>query len=109
MPEVRGTIHAGICGFVTNVSASYDEQTVNLTVVSSCEKIRGLAERFRPVDPILEITQGWDGCIMAESRSALRGCCSGCVVPAGIFKTVQVAAGLALPQEASVSIHRENQ
>lgn len=108
MPTINGTIHAGICGFETKVTASSDGDTVHLGIDSQCEKIRGLAVRLEPVDPIMEITQGWDGSILSAARVALRGCCSGCLVPAGIFKTVQVAGGLALPQEASVTIRRED-
>ncbi len=108
MPTIHGTIHAGVCGFVTNVTAASDGDAVRLGIESQCEKIRGLAERLEPVYPIMEITQGWDGSILSAARGALSGCCSGCIVPAGIFKTVQVAGGLALPQEASVTIRRED-
>ncbi|MFW5857735.1 MAG: DUF6951 family protein, partial [Planctomycetota bacterium] len=31
-------------------------------------------------------------------------CCPGCVVPAGVFKAMQVAAGLALPKDAAITV-----
>ena len=49
--------------------------------------------------------RGGDGDIHQAVRSTLKGCCSGCAVPVGIFKAMQVAAGLALP--APLSIHIE--
>jgi hypothetical protein len=36
----------------------------------------------------------------------LKGCCAGCVVPCGIFKTVQVAGGVALPAPVAIDIRR---
>jgi len=40
-------------------------------------------------------------------RAVLKGCCSGCAVPCGIFKAMQVAAGLALPAPASIEIVKD--
>ncbi|MGB9596019.1 MAG: DUF6951 family protein [Candidatus Poribacteria bacterium] len=34
----------------------------------------------------------------------MKGCCSGCAVPVGIFKSMQVAAMLALPMDISIKI-----
>jgi len=99
-------IQAGICGFITNVSAaSADQQNVTFAVESNCEKIRALAEKLKdiqPVDAFQEISPADDGKIMGVVRDALKGCCAGCAVPAGIFKAMQVAAGLALPKDISV-------
>lgn len=107
MSAVRATIQAGICGFVTDVVArSEDEQNVQFAVESTCEKIRELAERLPAVDAYEELGSGFDGQVHGAVRASLRGCCSGCIVPAGIFKAMQVAAGTALPRDASVCFER---
>jgi hypothetical protein len=31
-------------------------------------------------------------------------CCAGCAVPAGLFKAMQVAAGLALPKDITIRL-----
>jgi hypothetical protein len=39
-------------------------------------------------------------------RGALRGCCSGCVVPPAIFKAMQIAGGVALPGDPAMHFER---
>jgi hypothetical protein len=107
MTAIRATIDAGICGFITEVTAiSADEQTVEFSVASPCERIQGLAKRLPTVDAFREIGMGFEGAVHKAVRESLKGCCSGCVVPAGVFKAMQVVAGLALPKEASMTFAR---
>ena len=104
----RTTIHAGVCGFSTTVAAHSDDmQMVSLKIVSDCEKIRGLAGALDcPIDAYQEIGNGSDGTVLKAARNHLSGCCAGCVVPSGIFKSVQVAGGVALPAPISMTIER---
>jgi hypothetical protein len=44
--------------------------------------------------------------VLKAARAHLKGCCAGCAVPSGIFKTVQVAGGVALPAPISITIER---
>ena len=104
--KANAEIQAGICGFVTHVSAeSEDNQNVNYEIKSNCEKIEALAaklNKIQPVDAFQEISPTGEGKIMPVVRETLKGCCAGCVVPAGIFKAMQVSAGLALPKDISI-------
>jgi hypothetical protein len=105
--QSRAVIEAGVCGFETFVTAiSDDMQNVSFEIESDCETIRSLAERLHPVDAYQEIGQGFDGDVHQAVCSTLKGCCSGCVVPSGIFKAMQVAAGLALPAPISIEIEK---
>lgn len=104
---VKATINAGVCGFTTLVTADSDDmQNVSFKIESDCENILKLAELISVVDGYEEIGAGFDGKIHTTVRENLRGCCSGCVVPCGIFKAMQVAAGLALPSPVSISIEK---
>ena len=105
---IHTTINAGVCGFHTTVDARSDDmQLVSLQIASECEKIRGLAEALMaPIDAYQEIGDGSDGVVLKAAHVLLKGCCAGCVVPSGIFKTVQVAGGVALPAPISVTIER---
>ena len=104
---VKTTIHAGICGFTTTVVATSDDmQNVTFEIESDCDNIRSLTEGFPMVDGYSEIGAGFDGIIHQAVRDTLKGCCSGCIVPCGIFKSMQVAAGLALPAPASIEIEK---
>jgi hypothetical protein len=103
----KAIINAGICGFKTTVIAESDEmQMVSFNIESDCENIVKMAVDFPIADAYSEIGSGFDGELHKVFRGSLRGCCSGCVVPCGIFKAMQVAAGLALPTEASIELEK---
>jgi hypothetical protein len=108
MSAVVGTIKAGVCGFVTEVTAtSEDQQHVCLQVESTCDNINGLSGALPPeLDAYAELGSGFDGQLWTTIRSCLKGCCSGCVVPAGLFKAMQIAAGLALPRAAGIEFEK---
>jgi len=104
-------IDAGVCGFKTQAKASgEDDQHVVFEVASDCENIRRLAAALKerePVDAYQEISPAAEGALMQVVRATLRGCCAGCAVPAGLFKAMQVAAGLALPKDVSIRLLKE--
>jgi hypothetical protein len=75
---------------------------VDFEIESDCDKIRLLALDFPTVDGYQEISVGFEGVIHQRVRGILRGCCSGCIVPAGLFKAMQAAAGLSLPVDAGI-------
>ncbi len=99
-------IDAGICGFQTMVKAECnDDQHVVLQIESNCDKIKLLAEaihQFNPVDAYQEILPTAQSQILKSAAEILTGCCAGCIVPAGIFKAMQVAASLALPKDMQI-------
>lgn len=102
-------IHAGVCGFRTTARARSDDmQNVTLEVSSTCKKISAMAARLGVIDAYQEIGAGFDGAVLTAARASLQGCCAGCVVPGGIFKTVQVAGGVALPAPISITMERRD-
>ena len=102
---VKTRVEAGICGFVTEIEASSeDSQHVSFKVVTDCEKIKNLSEKLTSYDAYNEIRDGFDGELFKAIRSELKGCCSGCAVPVGLFKSMQVVAMLALPKNISITI-----
>lgn len=103
-------IEAGVCGFRTQATAASDDgQLVTFSVDTDCDKIGQLAAALadrQPLDAFQEISPAGEGVFMATVRETLTGCCSGCAVPAGIFKAMQVAAGLALPKDISICLSK---
>ncbi len=102
-------IDAEICGFITNVkTASDDEQMVQFQIESTCDKIKKLAfiiMKHNPVDAFSKISSIGQGLILESAAENLNGCCAGCVVPSGIFKAMQVPAGLALPKDIKIEFN----
>lgn len=104
-------VDAGICGFKTRIHAeSDDSQNVTFRIASACEKAaafgRALAAKG-PIDGYAEIGAGADGMVLTTARESLKGCCAACAVPVGAFKALQVAAGVALPQDVTLKISAE--
>lgn len=109
--DSRVEVQAGICGFVTIAQAhSDDNQHVTFSIESNCEKIKALGERLKSigaVDAYAEIFPGGSSVLLSSARETLSGCCAGCVVPVGLFKAMQVAAGLALPKDIHITLAKE--
>ena len=111
--RVNVDILAGICGFRTSGTAhSSDDQNVEFSLTSDCQKIANLLLELgnaTPFDAYAEIsTKPESGARFLDiCRKVLSGCCSGCVIPAGLFKAMQVAARLALPKDICISLTKE--
>jgi hypothetical protein len=98
-------VDSGICGFTTEIEADcQDFQHVSFKIDSDCSNITELAKNITVVDAYNEIKSGFEGDIYKKTRSLQKSNCAGCVVPCAIFKTMQVAAGLALPKSANIEI-----
>jgi len=109
---VETKIAAGVCGFATTVEAECEDgQHVRLRARTDCEKIEALVRTLasQEFDAFEEIKNGFEGELFRNVRSILKGCCAGCAVPVGLFKSLQVAAGLALPRPVHIEISSSSQ
>lgn len=105
MKVASGQFQAGICGFSTSVRAEGDDEfMVRFLVRSDCEKVKAYAAEVEMVSVLDELGRGHEGAILSAGRRHLKGCCAACVVPAGIFKAMQVAAGVALPADVAIGL-----
>ncbi len=105
----RAEIHSGICGFVTVVEATADEgdhHRVHLKITSDCKACQRLAQELAEVDALREFTFRGEG-PLTHQLAAKYLTHSACPVPAGILKAVEVAAGLALPKDATIKVSKE--
>jgi hypothetical protein len=105
---IKTKVDAGVCGFQTEIEARCEDyQNVSFQIESNCKNIQELAAKISTVDAFEEIKKGFDGVIMREARDNHKSNCAGCVVPPAIFKTMQAAASLALPKNASIEISKK--
>ena len=106
-------VDPGICGFEAAVTAvSQDGMTVELSITSNCETIKGLAAQLsaiNPINAIQELSPRAESVVTATARPILvkKGCCEACVVPVAVCKAMYVAAGLALPKDVTLEITKE--
>lgn len=89
---------------------SEDGQNVTFEVHSECDRIREVGaalENKGKIDAYQEISPVNQSVVMQTVRATLTGCCAGCAVPVGLFKAMQVAAGLALPRDIGIKLTAE--
>lgn len=99
-------VDAGVCGFTTRIEAwSKDGDRVGLRIESDCANVRILGEELSEVDPMAVLFGGAKDALAlsAADRQPLHRACA---VPTGIFKAVEVAAGLALPGDVAIKVRR---
>ena len=110
--KAKVKLDAGVCGFHTKVDAiSNDDQSVEFNMSSGCEKIQTFADSLKSagaIDAYQEISPANESQILLIARNTLKGCCSGCAVPVGVFKAMQVACGLALPKDIEIKIAKSD-
>jgi hypothetical protein len=104
----RVKVDAGVCGMQTEIlaTAEQDYGLVKVAVASDCPHIQKLVADMGEVNSIKEISFRGDGpqTLRSASRTLPH---PACIVPPSIVKAVEVAAGLALPRDASVHIAKE--
>ena len=94
-------IFAGNCGFHTTVEAKMEGRVCKLTVESDCPDILNIAEELKEVEPFGEISfrRGMPKILEAGAKYCSHAACP---VPVGMIKAVEVAAGLALPEDPTI-------
>lgn len=102
------TIDAGICGFHATVAADCpDKRHVTFAIETECDVVAKLVaalEKRQPIDVYGEIDKRKESVIMATVHETLAECYKSCAVPLGVFKAMQVAAGLALPKDVHIEV-----
>lgn len=100
----KATIMSGVCGFKTEVKAENSgNYKILLDIQSDCPAFSELNEVLKEVDGMdtimSKVGEGpiYDACRIDCKHSA-------CPVPMGIIKVVEVAAGLALPRDVTVTL-----
>ncbi|MBW2594180.1 MAG: hypothetical protein JRE58_14505 [Deltaproteobacteria bacterium] len=100
----KAEIFAGICGFNTTVEVKVNG-SCDISIDSECQSIQKLGASLKHVNPFEEISFRGEG--PATLRMATKHCAhAACPVPAGIIKAVEIAAGLALPADATIKLSK---
>lgn len=102
----KAKIEAGNCGFLTQVEAIAKENyIIELSIQSECKHIQKMANSLNKVNALNEISfrKGMPEILQKGAEFCTHAACP---VPTGIIKAVEVAAGLALPQEVKIVIEK---
>jgi hypothetical protein len=103
----KANIFSGRCGFNTIVEATKvetdDGDLVRLNIQSDCKSCQRLSSVLTEVDPYREITYRGEGPLTLQTAAKILPH-PACPVPAGIIKAIEVASGLALPANATITV-----
>lgn len=102
MNEVCVTVEAGICGFSCIINAQEaKKRTVQFEISDSeCKQIQRLSHTLNEIklkELFMPLTR--NPIFISAERA---GCHPACPIPAAVVKTVEVAMGMALPQDVQI-------
>lgn len=96
-------IRMGNCGMHTTIRASVDDaDMVTLEVESECPAIRSMTRSLPPLNALDIGRTIFGSSIYQLANEHLKHV--SCVVPAAILRTVEVAAGIALPDDTQIQV-----
>jgi hypothetical protein len=101
------TVHAGVCGFVTTITAtSEDQQNVSLSFETTCPHLAKARAELTTVDAYTDIfRKPHETTVYAVLSKYLVH--TACPLYSGFFKAVEAAAGLALPRDVSMTFEQQ--
>lgn len=101
-------VQAGVCGHKATVTAErVDGYNVWVQVESDCPHVQNIAPEPLQVDALgqMDLRTGLPSLL----ETAYSHCAhAACAVPSALIKAVEVAAGLALPENVSMKISKNN-
>lgn len=101
----KAEVHAGICGFKTEIVTEMTEESCKVTIQSECPAIQRMAAELTQVEPFQEIS--FRRKMPLTMQAATKYCThAACPVPVGIIKAVEVEAGLALPADVQITVSK---
>ncbi len=100
------TVDAGICGFTTEIhTESEDGQNVAIEFESQCPHVLKARGELTQVDAYTEIFQKPDKTVVYAALSKHLPHVT-CPLYSGFLKAIEVAGGLALPKDATITIEK---
>jgi hypothetical protein len=103
----KAVIKSGICGFTISARADCEDgRYVKLQIISDCPNYQKIAAELQEVDAFGELFAKKLGGMVYQTFAQYSPHPS-CPGPSGLLKLIEVAAGLALPQTASIVICKD--
>jgi len=110
--KVIAEISPGVCGLPSRICAdSPDGMLVTVEIESECPRVRAYAEQLTAGQgAVLDAFQELLRKPLAQTTPVLlaaeHGLHTACLLPVAVLKAAEAAAGLALPQGASIELKR---
>lgn len=97
----------GVCGLNSVIKASSEDmQTAIIQIESDCADVRAMEAEVKELDAMAQVLgKVGETPVYKAGAKYLRH--AACPVPCALTKAVEVAAGLALPKDVSISISKD--
>ena len=100
------TVDAGICGFITRIkTASADMQMIQITYESDCPHLNKTKDEISSVDAFQELFKKPHETSVYQILSKHLPHVT-CPLYSGFLKAIEVAAGMALPKDVTITIEK---
>ena len=108
MPIAEVAVDPGVCGLRSKITVeSSDMMSAKVSIVTDCPDIRKIGENIREIDSMKDVFAKFgDSTVYRLGREFCRH--GTCPVPGAILKGVEVACGLALPEDVHVKIRKKD-
>ena len=95
-------VKAGICGKESTIEAMKISQTkVSISCQTTCEHVQALTKELTEMDISGEMTKPMNE-TLTYTLATKHLCRTSCIVPAAILKTMEVTAGILLPESCAM-------
>jgi len=103
---LRTVVEPGVCGMDTEIRVEGDMMSANIVITSDCPHIKKLATEVTSASPVQDVFKNFASSDIY--RLAAEHCPHlACPVPMAIVKSLEIAGGLALPQDVKVTFYQE--
>lgn len=104
MKTIKADIKPGACGLHTTLWAeTTDNMTVRVHSTSQCQNVRRMVEAIPEINAYEELFKPLCDIIIMQLADRYLSHRT-CMVPVGILKAVEAAAGLALPADITITL-----
>jgi hypothetical protein len=105
--RVSAEVNPGVCGLSSRVEASSpDGINVVVEIESECPRVQAYAAQPMELDAYQELLSTPLAQTLPVRLAAEHNLHITCLVPVAVLKAAEVAAGLALPKNASIELER---
>ena len=99
-------VHCGICGQQATINVSKDSGTrLHVTMETDCEMLKMAGEQMDGADWREALRPGHEHSVHAVMFGTIKH--AGCPGPSAMAKAIEVAVGVALPKDATISFETD--
>ena len=104
----KAIVDAGICGFSATIAAEAPgvKETARIFLDTDCPYVKKLGEQFS-IDIMDTLKHRYNSTFFKRVEAVNPPIHFFCPIISGIYQTIKIAAGIALPKDITISLNKE--